>query len=127
MLDANGTDGSASFQLPNPDPDKTVDQYSVFARALGKPGGSSRTTTCATDPRARPGAASIDGLGRKSRAVELHQRLEQLLYIYADIDGDGTIERYTCSATAAGLLLAVRQHRFEALQLRFYEVPTTVP
>src|ERR1051326_8757367 len=40
VLDANGTDGSASFQLPNPDPDNDgVTVYSVFARALGKPGG----------------------------------------------------------------------------------------
>ncbi|MEK9177084.1 MAG: hypothetical protein AAB923_02190, partial [Patescibacteria group bacterium] len=51
VMDGNGTDGSASFALPNPDPDgdgTTV--YSVFARALGKPGGSSTTTTCATGP-----------------------------------------------------------------------------
>src|SRR4029078_9960476 len=51
VLDANGPDGSAAFQLPNPDPDGDgITQYSVFARALGTPGGSSKTTTCATDP-----------------------------------------------------------------------------
>src|SRR5689334_15021270 len=45
VLDANGTDGSASFQLPDPDPDNDgVTAYSVYARALGKPGGSSVTT-----------------------------------------------------------------------------------
>src|SRR3989344_3290396 len=40
VLDANGTDGSASFQLPNPDEngDGTT-SYSVYVRALGKPGG----------------------------------------------------------------------------------------
>ena len=42
VLDANGTDGSASFQLPNPDPDNLgITEYSVYARALGKPGGTS--------------------------------------------------------------------------------------
>ena len=42
VLDKNGTDGSASFALPNPDPDGDgTTTYSVFARALGKPGGSS--------------------------------------------------------------------------------------
>ncbi|HEX9013525.1 MAG TPA: hypothetical protein VF813_08410, partial [Anaerolineaceae bacterium] len=52
VLDANGTDADgASFQLPNPDPTNSgTTQYSVWARALGKPGGSSKTTTCATDP-----------------------------------------------------------------------------
>ena len=51
VLDANGTDGLAAFQLPNPDPDgdgTTV--YSVYARALGKPGGKATMNTGAIDP-----------------------------------------------------------------------------
>ena len=57
VLDANGTDGLASFQLPAPgldafivgDPgDKdVVSEYSVFIRPLGKPGGWATITTCA--------------------------------------------------------------------------------
>ncbi|MFV5689599.1 hypothetical protein ACM55M_13350 [Flavobacterium sp. ZT3R25] len=48
VLDANGTDGSASFQLPNPDPDGDgVSSYSIYARALGTPGVSVTITTCA--------------------------------------------------------------------------------
>jgi len=57
VLDANGTDGWASFQLPAPgldafivgDPgDKDViSEYSVFVRPLGKPGGWATITTCA--------------------------------------------------------------------------------
>src|SRR5262249_1451142 len=52
VLDDNCTgDGKAAFQLPNPDPTNSgTTTYSVFARALGKPGGSSSQTTCATDP-----------------------------------------------------------------------------
>ena len=38
VLDANGTDGHASFQLPVPDSDDDgITTYSVFARALGTP------------------------------------------------------------------------------------------
>ncbi len=44
VLDANGTDGSASFRLPAPG------TYSIWARPLGKPGGESQVTTCAIDP-----------------------------------------------------------------------------
>lgn len=44
VLDANGTDGQASFKLPAPG------TYSIWARPLGKPGGQSKVTTCATDP-----------------------------------------------------------------------------
>jgi hypothetical protein len=51
VIDGNCTDGTANFQLPNPDPDGDgVTSYSVFVRALGKPGGTSTQTTCATDP-----------------------------------------------------------------------------
>lgn len=62
--DANGTDGTASFYLPDPgltcyDPDGPVDddfsddlcytsEYSVYARALG-PGGSATLQTCADE------------------------------------------------------------------------------
>jgi hypothetical protein len=57
ILDANGTDGEAEFQLPDPglDPylvdDKgkadTMSDYSVYVRPLGKPGGWATITTCA--------------------------------------------------------------------------------
>ena len=42
VLDKNGTDGEASFALPAPG------SYTVWARALGKPGGQSKIATCAT-------------------------------------------------------------------------------
>lgn len=57
VLDANGTDGVAIFQLPNPDLDPynlsdssladTISAYSVYVRPLGKPGGWTTITTCA--------------------------------------------------------------------------------
>jgi hypothetical protein len=43
VLDKNGTDGQASFSLPAPG------SYTIWARALGTPGGQARITTCATD------------------------------------------------------------------------------
>jgi hypothetical protein len=43
VLDKNGTDGEASFSLPAPG------GYTVWARALGTPGGQAKMTTCATD------------------------------------------------------------------------------
>ena len=42
VLDKNGTDGEASFALPLPG------SYTVWARALGTPGGQSKIATCAT-------------------------------------------------------------------------------
>lgn len=43
VLDKNGTDGEASFELPAPG------TYTIWARALGTPGGTSKITTCAED------------------------------------------------------------------------------
>lgn len=139
VLDANGTDGTARFQLPNPDSTNSgTTTYSIYARALGKPNGSARLTTCAT-------AAGLDGvygtaddeqicsLGsvtvtRKGGKPTFTNVSKDLLYIYADINGDGVTERvnlfnealqdYFWQYDNAGLKL---------LQLRFYPVPTTVP
>jgi hypothetical protein len=129
VLDANGTDGTAQFQLPNPDPDNDgTTTYSVFARALGKPGGSSKTTTCMTDSTGETycsvySMVLVRGTG-KSTFTNVSQ---QLLYVYADTDGDGKLERYPLFGDSlasyywdydnAGLKLA---------QLRFYEISTTV-
>jgi hypothetical protein len=130
VLDKNGTDGSAAFQLPNPDPDNSgTTTYSVYARALGKPGGSSKTTTCATDAATGETYCSVytSVLTRTSGKQSFSNVSKELLYIYADLDGDGTVERvnlfgdeltdYYWQYDNSGLRLA---------QLRFYEVPTTV-
>src|SRR3989441_6472565 len=53
VLDKNGTDGEASFALPVPG------TYTVWARALGTPGGQSKTATCATFIDPTTGAATI--------------------------------------------------------------------
>ncbi len=55
VLDKNGTDGEASFQLPPtgleayvlPAQEPKWSAYSVYVRALGKPGGKATITTCA--------------------------------------------------------------------------------
>jgi hypothetical protein len=97
VLDANGTDGEAAFQLPNPDPENDgVTEYSVFARALGKPGGSSTTTTCATDTVTGDDYCSIYSmvLVRDKGKSSFSNVSRELLYVYADLDGDGSVERY---------------------------------
>src|SRR5215213_2804096 len=53
VLDKDGTDGEAKFSLPSPG------TYSIWARALGTPGGSSTVTTCATDITGTPADGDI--------------------------------------------------------------------
>ena len=55
-MDADGSDGEASFELPNPNYTSTGDltgttEYSVWIRPLGS-GGSVTIKTCAEDPDA---------------------------------------------------------------------------
>lgn len=127
VLDANGTDGTAAFRLPDPDADGDgVTSYSVYARALGKPGGSSQTTTCAYDLEGVLVCSSeVMLLVRDSGGSKFTNVSKQLLYVMADVDGDGDIDKvplfdeclqdYFWNYDNNGLRLA---------QLRFYEVPT---
>lgn len=130
VLDANGTDGSAAFQLPAPDPDGDGStSYSVFARALGKPGGSATLTTCATDPATGEEICSDDSLVavRTSGKQKFQNVSRELLFIDADIDGDGVAERVSLFDDALqDFLWQVDNQGLRLLQLRFYEVPTAV-
>lgn len=131
VLDANGTDkDGAAFQLPNPDPDNDgVTEYSVWARALGKPGGSSKTTTCAYD---------VDGtlwcsvysmvLVRSKGKSSFTDVSKELLYVYADLNGDGTAERYPLFDSAMqDYFWSYDNNGLKLAQLRFYDVSSTVP
>lgn len=130
VLDANGTDNDgAKFQLPDPDPDDDmVTTYSVFARALGQPGGWSNTLTGFVDENGDY-YYSLDTLTlvRGHGQQKFTNVSKELLTIYADIDGDGIPEQvglfdndtyeYFWSYDNNGLKLA---------QLRFYPIATDV-
>lgn len=130
VLDGNGTDGSAAFQLPDPDPDGDgTTSYSVFARALGKPGGSATLTTCATDPATGEELCSIDGLVlvRSGGRQRFENVSKELLFIEADIDGDGVTERVSLFDDALeDFFWQVDNQGLKLAQLRFYPVATTV-
>jgi hypothetical protein len=130
VLDANATDGSGAFQLPNPDPDNDgTTTYSVFARALGKPGGSSKTTTCATDSTGETWCSVYSAVAVRTSGRQRFQNVSrELLYIYADLNGDGTVERYNLFNDALqNYYWQYDNSGLRLLQLRFYQVSTTVP
>ncbi len=131
VLDANGTDGTASFQLPNPDPDGDgVTAYSVYARALGKPKGSAVATSCVTDTTTMETFCSTENvvLVRSTGKSPFENVSKQLLTVCLDTTGDGVCDvreslfadptqSFFWDYTNTGLRLA---------QLRFYQLPTTV-
>lgn len=126
VLDGNATDGPAVFQLPNPDPDNDgVTEYSVYARALGTPGGNATIKLCAEDELGDTYCSSGEVFVREAKKSMARNVSRELLYIYADI-GDGfqrynlfheDLEDYYWSYDNNGLKL---------LQLRFYEIETNV-
>jgi len=139
VLDANGTDGNgASFQLPNPDLDNDgVTVYSVYARALGKPGGHGTLNTCATAPGPDGILGTADDEAICSLDTLVVQRTKgqqkfvnvsrQLLYIYVDLNGDGTAERYPLFSDALqDYFWSYDNYGLKLVQLRFYEVPSNV-
>jgi hypothetical protein len=135
VIDGNGTDGSASFQLPSPDPENDgITKYSVFVRALGKPGGSSTMTTCLQDMTTLEEYCSIyqSVAVRSSGSSKFVNASRELLYVFADIDADGTVERLPLFADALGpeteelYYWDYNNQGLKLLQMRFYEVPTNV-
>jgi len=132
VLDANATDGNGGrFMLPNPDPDNDgVTEYSVYARALGKPGGSSTTMTCATDPDTFDEYCSANSmiLVREKGKSSFENVSRELLYIYVDLVGDdGVPERYPLfDDMLQDYFWSYDNNGLKLVQLRFYEIPTNV-
>ena len=129
VLDANATQGPAAFQLPNPDPDNDgLTEYSVWARPLGKPGGKSTTTTCAVD-ELDVEWCSVYGmvLVREKGKSSFSDVSKQLLYVYVDLDADGTLERYPLFSDALqDYFWDYDNNGMKLVQLRFYEVVSDV-
>ena len=131
VLDRNGTDGNgATFQLPSPDPDGDgITLYSVYARALGKPGGQSTTTLCLEDKATAEIYCSTESMvavrsSGKSTATNVSKTL---LTAYVDVDEDGVFERMGLfSDDAYNYFWDYVNNGLKLLQLRFYEIETDV-
>ena len=124
VLDANGTDGSgATFSLPNPDPDNDgVTTYTVWARALGKPGGRSTTTPCAYLDDVEYCSTSNVVLVREKGKSSFTNVTSQLLYVYADLDADGVEERYPLFDPALqDYFWSYDNNGLKLAQFRFYQ------
>jgi hypothetical protein len=147
VLDANGTDGTAAFQLPNPDLDGDgTTSYSVYARALGKPGGKTTMQSCYEDDIGTWCAVAFENgvepvtLERtKGGAAKFTNVSKDLLYVDyctawdAGLDGTLGTEDDVCTDVEQIGLFSDEMLSFywnygneglKLAQLRFYEVPT---
>lgn len=151
VLDANGTDGSATFSLPaaDTDPDNCtqtgtntdgspiflcgtgVTTYSVFVRALGN-GGTATMTLCGTDPADDVDVCSSSSLtlDDDSKPSKFSNETGTLLYLYnVDIDADGDIDYRRIplfSDVLYGYFWEYDNEGRRIVQLRFYPCSSTV-
>ena len=131
VIDANGTDNNgATFQLPNPDPDGDgTTWYSVYARALGKPGGKGNITSGFVDSDGNEWLSLNSYLPvREKGKMTFENVTKYLLYVYVDFDLDGTVERVPIfDDSLYQYFWDYDNQGLKLIQLRFYEVATTVP
>lgn len=123
VLDANGTDGTASFQLPNPDPNNDgITWYSVYARALGKPGSWGNLTSGFIDDLGNTWLSTYSYIAVRNTGKSTFDNVsKELLYVYID----GT--RYQLfSNKLYQYFWDYDNHGCKLVQLRFYEVSTNV-
>lgn len=145
VLDANGTDSDgAKFQLPNPDPDcDGVTEYSVYVRALGKPGGSAKMQTCYEDSYGTWCAVDYAGgveqitIGRERGKSTFRNESKNLLYVdycveYYEIE-EGVYDYTQCVDWAVSPLFGVDGASYwwdydndglKIAQFRFYPIAT---
>ena len=128
----------ASFELPAPcaiDPTSglcgsTTTVYSVWARALGKPGGSSSTGTCATDPTDGQIVCSLQAFvsvqTRKPGKSSFTDVSGDLLFLTTCVNGK-TVSTPLFSPNYQNYFWQYDNTGLRLLQLRFYQVPSNVP
>lgn len=142
VLDANGTDGRAEFSLPAPDADGdgTTD-YLIVARPLGKPGGKSTLTTCATyvstdletGETLEEEVCSLNSvfsmrMRGNQKFTNVTQELTEVEAAFRDIDGDGDIDEDDIEVVnlfdelLQDYLWDYDNEGLKVLQLRFYKL-----
>jgi hypothetical protein len=149
VTDANGTDGVAGFQLPNPDPDLDgTTSYSVYVRALGKPGGTATMQSCYEDTTGTWCAVNFTGgvepitIGRTKGGVGKFVNVSKdLLFVDFCVSWDagddgvlGTADDVCTDVDQIPLFSnkdlsyywSYDNEGLKHAQLRFYEVPTEV-
>lgn len=97
ITDADGTDGTAGFTLPDPDPDGDgVTWYGVYLRPKGKPNTSLRITTCAsgdfdndaTTPDEELCSLEVKVAVRGTGKPKVDNVSREMLTLCVDTDGD---------------------------------------
>ncbi len=120
-----GGDGQANFRLSNIDTDNDgLVEYTIWVRVLNKPQPVSATSNCKKDPV--NGQEWCLGYGRIQVKTDNENLIsdvtKDLIYIYADTNADGIVERYNLfNDSLRGYFWEYDNNGFKSIYLRFYE------
>lgn len=128
VIDADATDGKGIFQLPAPN--NTYDSsgnyigpgnYTVWVRAVGKPGGNATITTCAIDPVTTEEVCSIDNVllvrtKGQQKFTDVTKELTTITYW----DGTKYVTVDIFDPALYGYLWDYDNNGLKTVQLRFY-------
>jgi len=124
VVDGNGVNCKAQFQLPAPLTATGTQAYEVWARVEGTPGGSGAITTCGTDST----GATVCSLGTTISTRELKNHFTDLTKTLTQVCGliNGVT---TCvplfSSSLTSYFWSYDNNGNKVLQLRFYPCPTS--
>jgi len=141
VIDADATDGRGEFMLPAPDncyyPDGTYygpGNYRVFIRAVGKPGGSGKLSTCGetTDPLTgvTETICSLDNvtLSRSKGKSTFSDVTRPLTTVYYFSETAGKNVRVDIFDEAfENYLWSYDNNKLKVVQLRFYPIENSCP
>jgi hypothetical protein len=137
ILDANGTDGTAAFQLPDPDPDGDGETwYGVYIRPKGKPNGSMHITTCATGdfdndattPDEELCSLEVAVMVRGTGKPKVQNISRELLTLCVDTDGDLKCDErvFLFDDRATDYVWSLDNFGLRNAEVRFLEIPQNI-
>ena len=129
ILDANGTDGVASFQLPDPDPDNDGETwYGVYIRPKGTPKGKATLSSCKIVDAEEVCSTESYVLVRGTGKPQVENVSKELLTVCLDLDQ--IVEENPCDVreflfddALAEYLWNVDNQGLRNAEVRFIEIP----
>ena len=130
VLDADATDGRGVFQMPAPNNQYDSlgnyigpGNYTVWIRAVGKPGGNGSITTCAIDPLTLEEVCSTDNVilmrtKGQQKFTDVTKELTTITYYNATLGKYVTVDIFDPSLY--GYLWDYDNNGLKTVQLRFY-------
>ncbi len=130
VIDADATDGRGAFQMPAPNNQYDSlgnyigpGNYTVWIRAVGKPGGSGVITTCAIDPLTLEEVCSTDNVilmrtKGQQKFTDVTKELTTITYYNTTLGKYVTVDIFDPSLY--GYLWDYDNNGLKTVQLRFY-------